>query len=53
MAAPARSSPKHSATPDGGAALSLFLYGTGVMPDDLRERLREFVRSGGVAIMCV
>jgi hypothetical protein len=34
---------KYGGTPDGGSALSLFLYESGVMPDDQRERLLEFV----------
>jgi len=34
---------KYGGNPDGGSTLSLFLYGSGVMPDDLRQRLREFV----------
>jgi len=39
----ARFRAKYGATPDGGSALSLFLYGSEVMPDDLRERLRTFI----------
>ena len=38
----ARFRAKYGALPDNGSRLSLFLY-DGVMPDDLRERLWEFV----------